>query len=501
MRTILLLIICSCLFREMAAQSNITAAEYFVDTDPGFGKATSITITSPSTNITNQAFTVALSAVAQGVHNLFIRSRNAGGKWSVASRFVFYKTSSGTGAANIVKAEYFFDGDPGFGNAFNISLTAGTDVQNINFDAAIGALPAGVHQLFIRSRNANGKWSLTNRFVLYKQNAANGLPAADITNVEYFIDTDPGFNNAVPVAVNAAPAIADFVMPVNISGLAAGNHKLYIRSRAGTGMSITNAYTFNIASTAASPFINVNAITKRQLCARDSVKISFDARGTYNAGNVFNAELSNTSGSFAAPVVIGSSAGTRSAIIACKIPPATVGGNNYRVRVSSTNPAVTGVGGSDALTIGNWPNLGPDTTAYQLCPGGSVNLNPLYSTTGLTAVWNTANPAAVPAGTYRLTVTNSYGCTDTAFAATVLEVATWTGASSNNWHTAANWNISKVPAENTHVIIPGGTPNPCIISSSNAAAASIQVRNGASLQITNSRVTNVSGKCSTLPVN
>ncbi|HSN60271.1 MAG TPA: hypothetical protein VLR49_05030, partial [Ferruginibacter sp.] len=270
---------------------------------------------------------------------------------------------------------------------------------------------------------------------------------------------------------------------------------------AGNGMSITNTYDFAITATASSPFINVNALTKKQMCARDSVKISFDARGTYNAGNTFNVELSNASGSFAAPVIIGSYAGTGSAIIGCRIPPSTLGGNNFRVRVSSTNPAVTGLPGSDALTIGNWPNLGPDTTVYQLCPGGNVNLNPLYNTSGLTAVWNTANPAAVIPGTYRLVVTNGYGCMDTAFAVSLLEVATCTGTISSNWHTAANWSIGKVPTENTHVIIPGGTPNPCIISSNNISAASIQVRNGANVQTINNRAAEIKGKCSTLPPN
>ena len=484
-----------------SAQTNITAAEYFIDVDRGFGKAVGITIATPSANIANQSFNVALNAVAQGVHSIFIRSRNASGKWSIANRFVFYKTAAAAVASNIIRAEYFYDADPGFGNAVAIPVTAGTDLQQINFTAGIGALTPGVHQLFLRSQNAIGNWSVSNRFIFYKQPPANGLPPADITSVEYFIDTDPGFGNAVPIALNPAPALTDFIMPANISGLSVGNHKLFIRSRAGANVSITNAFDFVISATAALPFINVNALTKKQLCARDSVKVSFDARGTYNPGNTFNVELSNASGSFAAPVIVGSFAGTRSAIVGCRIPPATLGGNKYKVRVSSTNPVVTGLPGSDVLIIGNWPNLGPDTTVYQLCQGGSVNLNTVYNTSGLTTIWNTANAAAAVPGTYRLIVNNSYGCRDTAFVVSVLEVATWTGAGSSDWHTATNWNIGKVPSGNTHVIIPGGTANPCIISSNNISAASIQVRNGAVVQTINNRAVDIKGKCSVLPPN
>jgi hypothetical protein len=501
MQKIFALLVCCGCFWQASAQTNITAAEYFIDVDPGVGNAMGITISAPSANIINQSFSIPLGPVAPGVHSLFIRSRNSNGKWSVANRFIFYKTSSGTSASNIVKAEYFFDTDPGIGNAFNIPVTAGTNVQQINFSPGIGPLAEGVHQLFLRSQNAIGQWSITNRFIFYKQNPAKGLPPAAITSVEYFIDTDPGFNNAVPLAVNPAAVLPDFTMRVNISGLSAGDHKLYIRSRAGTGMSITNVYDFAITAAAASPFINVNSLTKKQMCARDSVNISFDARGTYNAGNTFNVELSNAAGSFASPVIIGSNTGTKSAIVGCRIPPNTLGGSNFRVRVSSTNPVVTGLTGTDALTIGNWPNLGPDTAVFHLCPGVNVDLNPLYNTTGLSAVWNTVNPAAVVPGNYRLVVANSYGCTDTAFAVSMLEVATWTGTTSSNWHTSANWSIGKVPTENTHVIISGGTPFPCIISNSNISAASIQVRNGANVQTINNRVANIKGKCSTLPPN
>ena len=403
--------------------------------------------------------------------------------------------------SNIVKAEYFFNTDPGFGNAINIPITPGVNVENLMFTAAIDMLPIGVHSLFIRSLNADGKWSISNRQIMYKPNPASSLPPSNITNIEYFIDTDPGIGSGVPIAVNSAPTFIDFVSPVNISGLSVGDHRLFIRSRTATGWSITNMYTFPIAGTAATPFINVNAITKTVMCAGDIVNVSYDARGTYNVGNVFNVELSDASGSFAAPVIIGAYAGTNSSIIGCKIPSTLTGGTNFRVRVSSTNPVVTGIMNSSALTINPTPNLGDDTTVYHLCLAETTNLNPLYITTGLTAVWSTGNPASVPPGIYRLVVTNSFGCADTAFASIVLEVATWTGTISSDWHTPGNWNIGKVPTEKTHVIVSGITPNVCTISTANGEAASIQLRNGARVQIINNRIADVKGKCLTLPPN
>lgn len=65
------------------------------------------------------------------------------------------------------------------------------------------------------------------------------------------------------------------------------------------------------------------------------------------------------------------------------------------------------------------PSLGNDNTA-SICSGNTFNLTLLYNTTGLTAEWTinssaVVNPAAVSVqGNYRLIVTNTQGCKDTA---------------------------------------------------------------------------------------
>jgi hypothetical protein len=153
------------------------------------------------------------------------------------------------------------------------------------------------------------------------------------------------------------------------------------------------------------------------------------------------------------------------------------------------------------ITVSPQPNLGPDTLLYHNCYLETTNLLPLYNTTGLTAAWNTATPTLAAPGLYRLVVNNAGGCRDTAFANIKLEVATWTGTISNNWHTAGNWNINKVPTSLTHVIINSGTPNNCVISTANATAASVQLRNGATLSTSNGMTITVTGNCAVLPPN
>lgn len=496
MQKIIAIIVCCSWFLQASAQPNITVAEYFVDTDPGFGNATSISIT-PSPNISDNLFNVAIGSLAAGLHTLFIRSKDANGIWSVSNPKIFYKPATSGGIANITKAEYFFDTDPGFGNGNNIPISAAPDLQNINFSTGIGTLTQGFHYLFLRSKDVNGNWSVTNSLPIYKPGAAagnivqaeyfvdtdpgfgnatsisvtpgtniqnipitlsttnlndgmhflflrskdaNGIwsitnnfafvklnrdPVNNITNMEYFMDNnDPGFGKAVPLALIPANDFHDFIAPVNISGLTVGNHKLFFRSRANNGWSVTNMTEFPIAATAPPPYININAITRTLMCARDSVKISYDAIATFNPGNIFNVELSDGSGIFpATPVIIGSYTGTVSTIVNCMLPSHTPDGNNYRVRVSSTNPVVTGATGSNALVIHDRP--------YAQTITGDANVNAGFSypysvpsVVGSTWQWvvpaatfsSTANTASLLWNTVgqpqsvNVYETNQYGC-------------------------------------------------------------------------------------------
>ena len=76
------------------------------------------------------------------------------------------------------------------------------------------------------------------------------------------------------------------------------------------------------------------------------------------------------------------------------------------------------------VTVGINPSPGTGSDkSVAVCPGFSADLTTQYTTTGLTATWTiggaaVSNPSAVTAaGNYRLVVSNSFGCADTAFVA------------------------------------------------------------------------------------
>ena len=89
MQKLVAIFILMCWFLSGFSQVNITRVEYFIDTDPGFGNATTISII-PAPNISNNNLVVPLGSISPGLHALFMRSKDANGKWSITSRTFFY---------------------------------------------------------------------------------------------------------------------------------------------------------------------------------------------------------------------------------------------------------------------------------------------------------------------------------------------------------------------------------------------------------------------------
>lgn len=68
--------------RYLNIRTRIVQAEYFIDTDPGFGNATPLSISLPSDLITFTPTITTPGTLADGDHYLFIRTKDIVGKWS-----------------------------------------------------------------------------------------------------------------------------------------------------------------------------------------------------------------------------------------------------------------------------------------------------------------------------------------------------------------------------------------------------------------------------------
>ncbi len=168
------------------------------------------------------------------------------------------------------------------------------------------------------------------------------------------------------------------------------------------------------------PTLQTDSISGNPFCPGESALVYYTASGSYNAGNIFSAELSDSTGNFSNPTIVGSFTSTTSGTIAVVIPPAAALGNGYRVRVVSSSPVVISNDNGTDLTVSTVPSvsLGAFAPVCELDdpflmyggspPGGD------YLGTGITG--NFFDPQTAGTGTFNIiyTFADFTGCSDSA---------------------------------------------------------------------------------------
>lgn len=200
----------------------LVAAEYFVDTDPGVGNATSLSITNGASLNTSAA--IPLTDVSTGIHILHLRVKNSLNKWSIYARQVFYKSPQILNNT-VVAAEYFVDIDPGVGNAEDFPISQGANVNEF-LSIPLTSISEGIHILHVRVKNNSNRWSLYARQVFYK---SPQLLDNEIVTAEYFIDEDPGVGSATSIAITQGESVDEILNIAIPDDLAEGDHVLHLR--------------------------------------------------------------------------------------------------------------------------------------------------------------------------------------------------------------------------------------------------------------------------------
>lgn len=185
----------------------IKSAEYYFDSDPGPGNG--IKIEDPQLDLLDEndlgdwvSLSITLDPenpaqpdpnafrdLVDGFHKLYVRFQDEDGNWSDSSARTFHKgplPAADTAIRTITAFEYYFDTDPGQGNAARvdnddpiignlIEISAGAESnpllsheipreiekegeENIKI---LDALEPGFHKLFVRVRDSKGDWSVT----------------------------------------------------------------------------------------------------------------------------------------------------------------------------------------------------------------------------------------------------------------------------------------------------------------------------------------------------
>ncbi len=177
------------------------------------------------------------------------------------------------------------------------------------------------------------------------------------------------------------------------------------------------------AHTSQAATITTTVLNGTNFCRTTAVRVSYAVSGFIDPSNVFTAELSDETGSFAAPVAIGALAGTAGSTITATLPANVVTGSGYRVRVVASNPVTIGSDNGQDLSI---TNIGTVTAGSNspVCATGNLLLTAStvpgasYSWTGPNGYTSLlqnptiANVAANRSGTYTVTASVN-GCTAT----------------------------------------------------------------------------------------
>lgn len=220
----------------------LVAAEYFWDIDPGAGNGTTLLAFDGNFDEAIEAvFQNNVSLPATGLHRLGVRVQEQSNVWGpVFSVVVSVEDSITPEIPGVIAGEYFWDNDPGVGNATTILASDG------NFDELleqvsqtnVPLLATGLHTLNFRFQDQGTTWGPIFRMVVSIEDSI----ASSIRLVqagELYWDTDPGFGNGIPlVAVDgnfdeALETLADTA--VSTVALNLGPHRLVSRMRDASG--------------------------------------------------------------------------------------------------------------------------------------------------------------------------------------------------------------------------------------------------------------------------
>jgi len=260
MKKFLLLTAMAALAATAGAQTNVpsvTAAEYFLGTDPGAGAGTPIPLaTSNSIVGVTEEVNVNVSGLEAGTYTVGVRFRDATGQWGnpVYQRFTVYPSDyqgqipgpEGP-AATLSAAEYFIGADPGAGNGTPLTLAEAGRItsQTTELPINISSLAPGTYSVGVRFKSADGVWGnpVYQRFTIYPDNYELATPAAPadsnslrVVAAEYFVGSDPGAGNATAIPISTAALVGTFEnVDVPIASLGQGTHRVGVRFKSADG--------------------------------------------------------------------------------------------------------------------------------------------------------------------------------------------------------------------------------------------------------------------------
>jgi gliding motility-associated-like protein len=219
-----------------------------------------------------------------------------------------------------------------------------------------------------------------------------------------------------------------------------------------------------VAKIDSTPNMMIIPLPQATYCAGQCYTLPITVIGTFTAGNVFTAELSDPTGSFAAGgTSIGTLTATASGTITICIPANQAPGNNYLLRVTSSKPNYCSIVKCKTITISAGIAALSLSKPPFICLGSSTTLT---ASGGVTYLWSngatttsiTVSPATNT--TYTIGVSNGTCTVDTSILVTVNPVPTVSITGPATLCSGGNGTLTATPgggtAPYTYAWAPGG---------------------------------------------
>lgn len=374
----------SCETMLPAENQKVSQAEWFWGSDPGQGNGN--TVLAFDGNFSDAFETLLQNGIncpSTGMNKFQIRIKDAQNTWGpVFSWIISCENLTQAENQKVAQAEWFWDVDPGQGNASPILAHDGnfSDAVESLFSSSLTPPTPGLHKFCVRIKDFQNNWGPVNTYIVSYENSVTP-DMQKLIQAEYFWDSDPGQGSATPIMTmdGAFDQTFEYLFNAGIAtnGITAGHHKFSIRvkdNQNNWGPVFSQAIFFEDCP---APVVNLGNDTT--LC--DAANI------TLNAGSGFTSYMWNT--------------GATSQTLLVTTP------GVYSVTAVHSS----GCTRSDAISITaqNHANLGNDVSG---CPGTSHVLTPgtfdsYLWTGGTTLPTLSVNPSSTT--TYSVTVSDD-GC-------------------------------------------------------------------------------------------
>jgi hypothetical protein len=152
---------------------------------------------------------------------------------------------------------------------------------------------------------------------------------------------------------------------INVNSTAEGNYGLSVKKASCASRIKKTEVVFNCMPIGSLP---------TTICAGAQLSIPFTSTGVFNSGNLFVAQLSSNTGSFANPILLDTLASNQPGTLQVTIPVSLTSGPGYKVRLVSTSPQYDGKPPLRNLQI-NALGAPPSPRDGERCGPGSVQIS------------------------------------------------------------------------------------------------------------------------------